>query len=138
MTRLATGLLFLALSVGLPAQQSAKPAQTPAPPAAAPTAFPKGTYAVAMQDGTVMEVTFADGTYNATQNGQPVAVGKYTTKGDQIVVSDNSEACGNSGEGSYTWAFDGKVLTFKVTGKGNQDACDTRLGIMTGCQFIKK
>lgn len=138
MTRLAVGLLLVALPVALVAQQPAKPPQAQAqekPPASTTNAFPKGTYVVRMQDGSVIEVTFADGTYTALSDGQLVATGKYTTKGDQIVVSDDSQDCGNSGEGTYTWTFDGKTtLTFK----GNHDACDTRLGIMTGYAFIKK
>jgi hypothetical protein len=139
MNRFAAGLLLAALPVALFAHQAKSPAQTPAPakpPAQAPstTTFPKGTYAITMQDGSSLEVTFGDGVYNALSDGQPVAAGKYTTKGNQIVMSDNSEACANSGEGTYTWAFDGKALTFK----GNQDACDTRLGILTGYSFIKK
>ena len=141
MPRFATGLLLVALPITLLAQQ-AKPTQTPTPPkpavqqTPAPTtaSFPKGTYAVTMSDGAVLEVTFADGTYNATEDGQPIAVGKYTAKGNQIVVSDNSDACGMSGEGTYTWAFDGKALTFK----GSTDACQTRLQIMTGYSFLKK
>jgi hypothetical protein len=138
MTRFAVGLLLVALPVALVAQQPAKPPQAQAPekpPASTTNAFPKGTYVVRMQDGSVIEVTFAEGTYTALSDGQLVATGKYTTKGDQIVVSDDSQDCGNSGEGTYTWAFDGKTtLTFK----GNHDACDTRLGIMTGYAFIKK
>ncbi len=138
MTRFAVGLLLVALPVALVAQQPAKPPQAQAPekpPASTTGAFPKGTYVVRMQDGSVIEVTFADGTYTALSDGQLVATGKYTTKGDQIVVADDSQDCGNSGEGTYTWAFDGKTtLTFK----GNHDACDTRLGIMTGYAFIKK
>jgi hypothetical protein len=142
MIRLSTGLLLVALPVTLAAQQ-ARPAQTPPPPRpavekpAAPTttaAFPKGTYAINMSDGSTIQVTFADGTYTAMQDGQQVALGKYTTKGDQIVVSDNSDACGMSGEGTYTWAYDGKALTFK----GSKDACDTRLQIMTSYSFVKK
>jgi hypothetical protein len=140
MARLTTGLLLAALPIALAAQQ-AKPTQTPTPakpPAeqstSSTTVFPKGTFAVAMSDGSTIEVTFADGTYHATQDGQPIAVGKYTTKGDQIVVSDNSDACGMSGEGTYTWKFDGKALTFK----GSKDACDTRLQIMTNYSFMKK
>lgn len=139
MIRFSTGLFVAALSATLMAHQ-AKPVQTPTPakppaqqtPAAA--AFPKGTYAVNMSDGSVIQVTFADGTYNATQDGQPIAAGKYIAKGDQIVVSDNSDACGMSGEGTYTWAFDGKTLTFK----GSADACQTRQQIMTGFPFVKK
>ena len=141
MIRLSTGLLLFALPVTLAAQQ-AKPTQSP-PPAKPPAtqtapataaAFPKGTYTISMSDGSVIEVTFADGTYKATQDGQQIALGKYTTQGAQIVVSDNSDACGMSGEGTYTWAFDGKALTFK----GSKDACDTRLQIMTSYSFVKK
>ncbi|HUL72893.1 MAG TPA: hypothetical protein VLT86_07315 [Vicinamibacterales bacterium] len=135
MSRLAVGLLLVALPVALVAQQATKPPQAPAKaPATSTAVFPKGTYGVTMQDGSVLEVTFGDGTYSATSDGQPVAAGKYTTKGNQIIVSDNSDACSNSGEGTYTWAFDGKALTFK----GSQDGCDTRLGIMTGYAFVKK
>jgi len=133
MNRFAVGLLLAALPIAVVAQQPAKPPQAQ-PPASSTTTFPAGTYVVRMQDGSVLEVTFASGTYNALSDGQPVAAGKYTTKGNQIVVSDNSQDCGNSGEGTYTWAFDGTALTFK----GSQDACDTRLGIMTGYSFVKK
>jgi hypothetical protein len=144
MIRLSTGLLLVALPVALAAQQ-AKPTQTPTPakptqtqtpakPSTAGGAFPTGTYSVTMSDGSIILVTFADGAYHATQDGQPIATGKYTAKGDQIVVSDNSDACGMSGEGTYTWAFDGKALTFK----GSKDGCDTRLQIMTGYPFVKK
>lgn len=145
MIRLSTGLLLVALPITLAAQQ-AKPTQTPTPakpaptqapakpPAASTAAFPTGTYSVTMADGSIILVTFADGAYHATQDGQPIATGKYTTKGDQIVVSDNSDACGMSGEGTYTWAFDGKALTFK----GSKDGCDTRLQILTGYPFVKK
>ena len=95
------GLMLLALPIALAAQQPAKPAPTPAkPPAASTAAFPKGTYDVTMQDGSMIEVTFADGTYSATSNGQTVAIGKYTAKGNQIVMSDNSDACNSSGEGT--------------------------------------
>ena len=142
MIRLSTGLLLVALPVTLAAQQ-AKPTQTPPPAkpaaekpatAASTAVFPKGTYAINMSDGSVIQVTFADGTYTATQDGQQIALGKYTAKGDQITVSDNSDACGMSGEGTYTWAYDGKALTFK----GSKDACDTRLQIMTSYSFVKK
>jgi len=141
MIRLSTGLLLAALPLTVAAQQ-AKPTQTPPPakPPAAQTApataaaFPKGTYVVNMSDGSVIEVTFADGTYRATQEGQQIALGKYTSKGNQIVVSDNSDACGMSGEGAYTWSFDGKALKFA----GSKDACDTRLQIMTSYAFVKK
>ena len=56
-----------------------------------------------------------------------------TYKGDQIVVSDNSDACGMSGEGTYTWALDGKALT----SRGPKTRA-TRLQIMTGYSFVKK
>jgi hypothetical protein len=144
MSRFSAGLVLLFVPVALVAQQATQPQTPPAKPptaqapAKAPTsaaaAFPKGTYGVTMQDGSALVVTFAEGTYIATSDGQQVAAGKYTTKGSQIIVSDNSDACVNSGEGTYTWAFDGKALTFK----GSQDACDTRLGIMTGYSFVKK
>ncbi len=139
MTRLATGLILVALPISLAAQQTAKPAQTPAPakpPAAASTTttFPKGVYTVAMQDGSTLEVTFGDGVYSALSDGQPVANGKYSTEGSQIVMSDNSDACNMAGEGTYTWAFDGKALTFK----GSQDGCEMRLNILTAYTFVKK
>jgi len=138
MTRSAVGLMLVVLPIALGAQQPPKPPQTQAPakpPAStSTTAFPAGTYVVTMQDGSIIQFSFADGAYHATQDGQPIATGKYTTKGDQIVVSDNSDACGMSGEGTYTWAFDGKALTFK----GSKDGCDTRLQIMTGYPFVKK
>ena len=138
MTRSAVGLMLVVLPIALGAQQPPKPPQTQAPakpPAStSTTAFPAGTYVVTMQDGSIIQVAFADGAYHATQDGKPIATGKYTTKGDQIVVSDNSDACGMSGEGTYTWAFDGKALTFK----GSKDGCDTRLQIMTGYPFVKK
>jgi hypothetical protein len=40
----------------------------------------------------------------------------YTVTGDQIVFKDSSEdTCGPAAqEGAYTWAYDGKALTFKV------------------------
>lgn len=139
MSRLVTAVMIVALPTALLAQQTSKPAQTPPPkpPAVAPSTtatFPEGTYAVTMQDGSQLVVTFANGTYNATSDGQPIATGKYTTKADQIVMSDNSDACGMSGEGTYTWAFDGKALTFK----GSKDACEQRLQILNSYAFIKK
>jgi len=137
MTRLAAVLMVVVVPVIVLAQPATKPPQTQAPakpPEQTPATFPKGTYSVTMQDGSAIEVTFGDGTYVATTEGQHIADGKYSTKGNQIVVSDNSDACANTGEGVYTWAFDGKALTFK----GTQDACSDRLGIMTGYAFIRK
>jgi endonuclease YncB( thermonuclease family) len=139
MSRFVTAVLLVAAPVALLAQQASTATQTPPakPPAAGSSAsavFPKGTYVVKMTDGSTLEVTFGDGVYNATQDGQPIATGKFTAKGNQIVMSDNSDACGMSGEGTYTWAFDGKALTFK----GSHDQCDQRAQILNGYPFIKK
>jgi hypothetical protein len=138
MKRLAIAIVVVAFPVSLLAQQSAKPTQTPAPakpPAAASSAtFPKGDYTATLTDGSVLSVQFGEGVYTAFSDGQQVATGKYSAKGNQIVVSDNSDACGMAGEGTYTWAFDGKALTFK----GDKDSCDVRLNILTTNAFVKK
>ncbi len=141
MTRLAAALALIALPVALLAQQGTNPTQTPPrpkPPVAeqTPTApvFPVGTYTTQLQDGTKFEVTFAEGKYIANQDGQQVAVGKYSTTGAQILMSDNSDSCGMAGEALYTWAFDGKALTFKLS----RDGCDIRAQILTGQVWTKK
>ena len=87
--------------------------------------FPVGTYVSAANVNDLGPVTAAyheDGTLTVSQGGEMVAEGTYTVDGDRIDLSD--EYCASEGQetATYTWAWDGSVLTMTTT----DDACESR------------
>ena len=64
--------------------------------------------------------------------GGQVIEGRYTTKGDEIVMKDMKEKQGKTekgcaGEGKYKWGFDGKALSFTRIA----DDCEGRVTALT-------
>ena len=64
-----------------------------------------------------------------------LAWGTYTVSGNQIVFRESSSNCPpDAKEGAYTWAYDGKALTFKLL----DDRCGGREGWATAGPWVKK
>ena len=119
---------------------TAAPTATPSPTTATTaSAFPTGTFT--NTPGWTLEFT-ADGRqlrhWSADEEGVVFnASGTYTVTGNQVVFKDSASDCAldpKLREGTYTWAYDGKVLSFKVL----DDRCGDREGTATSTTWLKK
>jgi predicted lipoprotein with Yx(FWY)xxD motif len=94
-------------------------------------AFPTGIFANAV--GWAWE--FIDDGRQSFQMPGVSAWGTYAVSGNKIVFKESSATCGpDAKEGTYTWAYDGKVLSFKVL----DDRCGGREGSATSSPWVKK
>jgi len=97
-------------------------------PAPAAPPFPIGAFAMEDVDGKWMMTFTADGNFTLTRNGGLWVEGRYILDQNQITIHDAGgpklSTCKGKGDGTYTWSFDGKVLTFEVV----NDLCDGRRG----------
>ena len=138
-------LVACAAPAAAPPAESLPPAQPPAPPptepplapTAAPQAFPYGTFDVKPYDGVYNKIpvpkaiTYVfkeDGTYAVAGHGFALGSGTLTMKGDQITLVGKFLDGSCPEEGTYTWASDGKKLSFTTV----QDPCDDRRIGLTG------
>ena len=96
-----------------------------APPPMTP--FPAGTFARAPFTWEFK----TDGSFEA--HLPKVVTGTYTVAGNQIVVKDKDDVCGDV-KGTYTWTFDGKALSFKTL----DDQCFTRQDIVDRGAWTKQ
>jgi hypothetical protein len=76
----------------------------------------------------------ADGSY-VSQGPNASEKGAYTVTGDQIVIKGDHSPCGNV-KGTYTWAYDGKALSFEAL----DDRCTDRRNVVVVIpgQWLKK
>jgi hypothetical protein len=69
-----------------------------------------------------------DGTYEVWEGAALlVEDGTYVTSGDEVTFHDDSRVCQGLGDGTYTWSFDGQVITMKVV----EDKCEVRRRALT-------
>jgi hypothetical protein len=96
--------------------------------------FPTGAYAA----GNLTLTFSGDGKYTVSEKGEVVVEGTYTVTQDQIVVTDKQGryACTEPGAsiGKYQWKYDGQALTFSKL----EDACQGRIGGLTGQPLMKQ
>jgi hypothetical protein len=89
------------------------------------SAFPIGTFTT--EAGWTWQFK-ADGTQNYNvPDAFPTpsfSTGTYTVTGNQIVFVESTGECGANTQGTYTWAYDGKILSFKVV----KEKCGFREG----------
>ena len=88
-----------------------RPTATPAPTLTPSGPFPIGTYKALHPlyfDGFRFR---ADGTYTVHFTDGTTAPGTYVVSGDKIVMNPGKACIGYPRE--FTWAFDGRILTFK-------------------------
>ena len=115
-----------------PPTATAKPTVALPTPAPAKTPFPIGGFTMEDADGKWVMTLAADGDFTLTRNNGPWVEGRYTLAGNQITLHDVSgpgtKKCAGKGDGTYTWSFDGKVLTFEAV----NDQCDARRGTQQG------
>jgi 7,8-dihydropterin-6-yl-methyl-4-(beta-D-ribofuranosyl)aminobenzene 5'-phosphate synthase len=132
-------LVACAAPAAAPPAVSLPPTQPPAPGAAAISlTFPYGAFDVKPYDGFYNKVpvpktityTFnEDGTYTTAGHGFALGSGALTANGDQITLVGKFLDGSCPEEGTYTWAFDGKKLSFTAV----QDPCeDRRIGLVGG------
>jgi hypothetical protein len=85
----------------------------------------------------------ADGAYNERSvdpdRGPLYTSGTYTVMGNQVVFSESANnygwGCdGDQRAGTYTWAYDGKALSFKVL----DDRCGGREFLLTARPLVKE
>lgn len=96
-----------------------------APPAQPP--FPTGTFT---GPGIWTTEYNADGSYVA-RNPDAMERGTYTVTGEQIVLK--GDYCGEV-EGTYTWTFDGEVLSFTAV----DDQCVDRRILVEGGTWLRQ
>ena len=120
---IAVVLLLIAVGYGPSATQLPP---TPAPTATTAATFPIGIFAKANWTWEFK----ADGSYVSHSPGAGER-GTYTATGNQIIVQ--GDYCGNM-KGTYTWAYDGKALSFKAL----DDRCTGRRNVVVPGQWLKK
>jgi len=121
---LAIVLMVVGCSTGATQPTPVPPTLPPAPTATTALPFPTGIFAKASWTWELR----ADGTL--TVNNQPTeysADGVYTVTGNQVVIQDDSFTCKDV-VGTYTWTYDGDVLTFTEV----DDKCRDRAGVTSG------
>jgi len=93
--------------------------------------FPTGTYT-----GGGFELAFgADGVFTVSQNAKAVVKGNYVIEKDQITLNDKEGDFACLGQpGKYTWAFDGKNLSFTKV----EDECGGRVQALPAQPWTKK
>ena len=83
-------------------------------------------------DGKWVITLAANGDLTLTRNAGLWVEGRHTLAGNQITLHDVSgpgtKKCVGKGDGTYTWSFDGKVMTFEAV----NDLCDARRGTQQG------
>ncbi len=119
-------LVLMLTAVGCASSATLTPQPTPKPTT---PDFPVGTFAA----GSWVWEFRADGTQIASKSGALYEDGTYTVTGNQIIVQDTRGIYCGEPKGIYTWAFDGKVLTFKVI----DDPCAGRRVMVDGIQYSK-
>lgn len=126
--RHSTTLIVIAALLMLLAVGCATPVVLPTPgPATIP--FPIGVFRdTSTSIGKTLEFR-ADGKFSF--RGAEYEDSYYTIKGDQIRYSGGR--CAIFGDGVYQWAYDGKVLTFKMLA----DSCSGRSVPLQGTEFTK-
>jgi quercetin dioxygenase-like cupin family protein len=120
---IAVLLLLIAVESGHSATQL--PA-TQAPTATTAASFPIGIFA----KGNYTWDFKADGSY-VSQSSEGGEKGTYTATGNQIIIQ--GDYCGDV-KGTYTWAYDGKALSFNAL----DDRCTDRLNVIVPGQWLKK
>ena len=104
------------------------PGATQAPAAAA---FPIGIFTNPV--GWTWE--FKDDGRQSFQMPEVRTWGTHTVSGNKLVFKESSSNCpADAKEGTYTWAYDGKALSFKVL----DDRCGGREGSATAGPWVKK
>jgi 7,8-dihydropterin-6-yl-methyl-4-(beta-D-ribofuranosyl)aminobenzene 5'-phosphate synthase len=138
-------VLCVLVACAAPAAAPQPPTQPPAPltvapaaPTAAPQTFPWGAFDVKPYQGVYNKIPVPktlvyslkeDGTYTVAGHGFALGSGTLTVQGDQITLVGKFLDGSCPEEGTYTWASDGKKLSFTTI----QDPCDDRrIGLAGG------
>ena len=104
-------------------------------PGPAPTAFPSGTFTMQLGDNHWTMTLNENGSCVLVEDGVFVSIGVYEVTGDQLEWLQSPYCAAQGAErGTYTWSFDGKVLTFKQV----QDKCADRKAWLGNIQWTKK
>ena len=101
--------------------------------------FPTGTFFRQIGAGYTEFEFFGDGTYTwGFQKGTPVVGGEYDVDGqtltflsETVLLETFPENCSTI-QGSYTWAFEDKVLLFEV----DADDCEERAEEHDGKEYV--
>lgn len=121
------GLTVIGCSSG-----AAESLPTPGP---APTAFPIGTFTMQLGNHQWTMLLNEIGSCTLVEDGVMVSTGVYNVTGDQLEWLQNTYCAAQGAErGTYTWSFDGTVLTFKQV----QDGCADRKAWLDNIQWVKK
>lgn len=132
MKRLTLLAVMLIVTTVIGCSSGATPLPTPGP---APTAFPIGTFTMQLGDNRWTMTLNENGSCTLVEDGVFVSTGVYKVTGDQLEWLQNSYCAAKGAErGTYTWSFDGKVLTFKQI----QDGCADRKAWLDNIGWTKK
>ena len=74
-----------------------------------------------------------DGRYVVRVNDLVDATGTYTIRGNQYTEDTDYPPCKNARTATYTWAFDGRNLTFQLVG---EDDCTVRRRSLDGVTWV--
>lgn len=110
----------------------APPTQPPAPTATTAPSFPTGIFAKA---NLTWEIR-ADGTYAVRSHTESMPVhddGTYIVTGNQVAIQGDWVPCKGM-VGTYTWAYDGQVLSFTALA----DKCTVRRNVTDSSKWLKK
>ncbi len=92
-------------------------------------AFPIGAFAASSSDGKWEEIFRDDFTYTILLDQTPIVKkGTYTLHENAIVLEGSFQTCNGAERGTYTYEFDGNILTFKAV----SDKCALRMQTQTG------
>ena len=104
-------------------------------PGPAPTAFPIGTFTMELGNNQWTMTLGESGSCTIVEDRVIVSTGVYQVTGNQLEWLQNSYCAAKGAErGTYTWSFDGKVLTFKQV----QDGCADRKTWLDSIKWTKK
>jgi hypothetical protein len=125
------GVVVVALTV-IGCSSAATPLPTPAP---APMAFPTGTFTMQLGNHQWTMLLGENGNCTLVEDDVIVSTGVYKVTGDQLEWVKHTYCAAQGAErGTYTWSFDGKVLTFKPI----QDGCADRKAWLDNIQWTRK
>ena len=119
-------LVIMLIIVGCGPSATQPPTQPPAPTATTAPSFPIGIFTKA---STWWEFK-ADGTWIMElhlQGVDQIGSGPYTVTGDQVVIQDPAHSCKDI-VGTYTWSYDGDVLSMTPV----DDKCSDRKNMIWG------
>lgn len=96
--------------------------------------FPAGVFVYESRQNLTLQFN-DDGSYIVREDNIVDATGTYRINGNQYTEDTDYLPCRHARTATYTWAFDGRRLTFELVGEDN---CTERRESLDGVTWIKK